>query len=101
MAARTATATPTDRGLLIGWEFWLNQLPVSSFQLESASSFQFSVGSRIPDPGSRTPPIQDLTGCAGSGYTAKTRDDVHHAPDGLPKADEANPQAGGVRERVT
>ena len=29
------------------------------------------------------------------------RDDVHYAPDGLSKADEANPQAAGVCEFVT
>ena len=34
-------------------------------------------------------------------YTAQNRDDVHHAPDGLSKADEANPQAAGVCEFVT
>jgi hypothetical protein len=34
-------------------------------------------------------------------YTARDRDDLHHAPDGLSKADEANPQAAGVCEFVT
>jgi hypothetical protein len=41
----------------------------------------------------------DLTSRTPTRYTRVNRDDVHHAPDGLPKADEANPQAGGVRDR--